>query len=112
MSYYITKILIFDDMESIEITQDDIQLAALSKIIMSLKPTNGKHIYKINVETLEISRLIGNDYKSYVASLSERKEDIVPKLNHLYCAAKSPEKAAIQFGKILQSLSEQYENID
>jgi hypothetical protein len=99
-------------MESIEITQDDIQLAALSKIIMGLKPTNGKHIYKINVETLEISRLIGNDYKSYVASLSERKEDIVPKLNHLYCAAKSPEKAAIQFGKILQSLSEQYENID
>ena len=99
-------------MESIEITQDDIQLTALRKIIMSLKPTNGKHIYKINVETLEISRLIGNDYKSYVASLSEREEDIVPKLNHLSCAAKSPEKAAIQFGKILQSLSEQYENID
>ena len=41
-----------------------------------------------------------------------RLEDVVPKLNHLYCAAKSPEKAAIQFGKILQSLSEQYENID
>jgi len=99
-------------MESIEITQDDIQLAALSKIIMGLKPTNGKNIYKINVETLEISRLIGNDYKNYVASLSERKEDVVPKLNHLYCAAKSPEKAAIKFGKILQSLSEQYENID
>jgi hypothetical protein len=97
-------------MDSIQNAEQDAQLAALKKLILSLKPGNGKHFYKMNVETLEVSRVHGDDYRSYVSSLSERKEDIVPKPNHLYCVAKTQLKACTQFGKILHALTLEYAN--
>jgi hypothetical protein len=99
-------------MEVVLSIEQQTQLQALKKMIMALKPGNGKHIYKMDVESFVVTRVHGNDYGSYVASLSERKEDVVPKLNHLYCVAKSEEKAFAKFGKIIDELSKAYENID